>query len=159
MKSLVRSHARTMKQCLYDTIHHHPKLSIESIAEQLDMAPSYLYRAALPDMDMDGEKASGVRFPLKQIVPLIRITQDYQVLDHIEFTLGRVAVPLPPAEKKPVAEVNAAALNAVVKFGELIKEIQASLADGKITDEEQEDIDKEGRKAIQAIVVLLSGSV
>ncbi len=61
---------KTLKEALHNTIHRHPKLSVEAIAEQIGMTTIYLYRAALPDSDTDGPCASGMRFPLKQVVPL-----------------------------------------------------------------------------------------
>ena len=147
----------TLKDALHSTIHRHDSLTVEAIAEQLNMTPSYLYRAALPDPDTDGPNASGVRFPLKQLVPLIRVTGDYQVLDQVEFTLGRVAIPIPKPGTMTSKDIQANALDAVVQFGELMKELQSSLNDdGKISSREQKRIDKEGREAIQAITLLLS---
>ena len=156
MTGLVKQHVKTMKEALHDTLHRHPSLSIESIADQLDMAPSYLYRTALPDMDTDGERASGVRFPLKQLAPLIRVTGDYQVLDQIEWTLGRVAVQMPDCKQRSIKDIQSTALDATVRFGNLIKEIQISIEDGDISQDEQERIDKAGRKLIQEVVSLLS---
>ncbi|MGB3209456.1 MAG: phage regulatory CII family protein [Desulforhopalus sp.] len=155
MNSITKHQTKTLKDALYDTIHHNGSLTIEAIAEQLDMTKSYLYRSATPDADTDGERATGVRFPLKQLVPLIRTTGDFQVLDLIEFTLGRVALPLPKIGSLTTKDVHANALNAVVQFGDLIKEIQISIADGQISEKEQDRIDKEGREAIQAIMLLL----
>ncbi len=156
MNSLVKKQTKTMKECLYDTLHHHDTLSIEAIAEELDMTKSYLYRTALPDMDMDGEKATGVRFPLKQLVPLVRVTGDYQVLDQLEWSLGRVAITIPRHDKRSVSDTQKTALDATVRFGNLIKEIQQSLDDGVINSAEQQRIDKAGRKLIQEVVSLLS---
>ena len=59
-----QSHEEIKRVVIYRTIHHHDNLSVEAIAEELNMAPSYLARAALPDADMAGANASGVRFPL-----------------------------------------------------------------------------------------------
>lgn len=148
--------ARTLKDALYVTIHQNKKLSIEAIAEQLDMAPSYLYRSALPDMDIDGDKASGVRFPLKQLIPLIRATGDFQVLDLIEHTLGRAAVPLPVVTAKKTTDVRRQAMQAVVRFGELMKVLDESLDDEHMSLEEQEVVNKGGRDAIQSIMLLLT---
>jgi len=156
MNTITRHQTKTLKEALYDTIHHHHSLTVEAIAEQLDMPKSYLYRAALPDMDTDGENASGVRFPLKQLVPLIRTTNDYQVLDLIEFTLGRVAITIPNKNSTTVRDVQDNALSAMVEFGELIKEIQLAIADGNISDKEQERIERDGREAIQAIMLLIN---
>ena len=156
MKTIFNRQTKTLKQALYDTIHHHDSLTIEAIAEQLDMTPSYLYRAATADPDTDGDTASGVRFPLKQLVPLVRCTGDTQALDLIEFTLGRVAIPLPQKGTMSAEGVRANAMKAMAEFGELIGAIEGSLSDGQITADEQQRIDKEGREAIQSIMLLIS---
>jgi hypothetical protein len=145
--------AKTLKDALYTTIHNN-KLSIEAIADPLNMAPSYLYRAALPDPDTDGPNASGVRFPLRQLVPLIRITGDCGVLDLIEFQLGRVAIPIPKHHHDP-ADIQTKAIESVVKIGKLVKGIRDSISDGKISAKEQVLIEKEGREAIQSIMALI----
>ena len=36
----------TLKSILYEIIHHHPKKSLEQLAEEIDVSPSYLTRAA-----------------------------------------------------------------------------------------------------------------
>lgn len=157
MKAITKKTTKTLKEALYDTIHKSPCHSIAAIAEQLDMAESYLYRSALPDPDTDGPNASGVRFPLKKVVPLVLLTGDHQILDVMEFQVGRVAVPLPkPQENQNQDEIRARAMFAVVQFGDLIREVNDSIADGVISEKEQELIDKEGRATIQAICALLS---
>jgi len=157
MSSITRKTTKTLKEALYDTIHKSPNYSIAAIAEQLDMAESYLYRSALPDPDTEGPNASGVRFPLKKIVPLVLLTGDHQVLDVMEFQVGRVAIPLPrPNGSVTQQEVRTRAMDAVVQFGELMKEINESIADGHINEKEQARIDREGREAIQAICTLLN---
>lgn len=146
--------AATLKQALYKTIHHHPRLSVEAIAEELNMAPSYLARAALPDQDMS-DTGSGVRFPLKQLVPLIRTTNDYQVLDYIENSLGRVAVEIPCDCDTCFPILRDSALTAAAEFGDLMQEITRSCEDGKISTDEKERIVKEGWEAVQAIVKVI----
>ena len=145
----------TIKDALHNTIHRHDSLTVEAIAEQLNMTPSYLYRAALPDPDTDGPNASGVRFPLKQLVPLIKVTGDYQVLDTIEQLLGRVAVPVALNSSVTIKELQVSAINAASEFGEVMKEINDSIKDNKITDDERERIEKESWQAIQAIMQVI----
>jgi len=155
MKAIYHKLVKTLKQATYDTIHHHPTLSVEAIAEQMGMSASYLYRSATLDPDTDGPDASGVRFPLKQLIPLTRVTGDYQVLDLIEFTLGRIAIPLPQPGKGSTTDMQTKALNAVVEFGDLIREINFSITDGNISEEDRRRIEREGREAVQSIMVLL----
>lgn len=148
--------ARTLKEALYNTIHRHPRLSVEAIAEQLDMAPSYLYRAATPDPDTDGPNASGVRFPLKQLIPLVRATDDFQSLDFIERSLGRVAIPVERLQKTSVASLCRDAIHASAEFGDLMRELEASCEDGKLSTSERQRIAKEGWEAIRSIMAIVA---
>lgn len=143
----------TLKECLYDTIHRNRK-PLKAIAEEIGMAESYLTRAALPDQD-ESDTGTGCRFPLKRLIPLIRATGDFRVLDFIERSLGRVAVPLPDPAKSS-RDIYRLSLQSVREFGELMGTIEKSLEDGKLSKKETETIQREGHEAIQAIVNLLS---
>lgn len=142
----------TLKDCLYETIHKNPK-PLKLIAEEVGMSENYLTRAALPDPD-ESDTGSGCRFPLKKLIPLIRATGDFAILDHIEHSLGRVAIKMP----KPGASEDHfyhLTMKAVKEFGELMSEMDASLADGRLTEREISRLKKEGYEAIQAIMSLL----
>jgi len=145
---------KTLKQALYNTIHHHHSLSVEAIAEELNMSPSYLARAALPDTDMDEINGTGVRFPLKQLIPLIRTTGDFQSLDFIENTLDRVAIDIPESVAS-LKSLQNDAVRAAAEFGDLMTEISYSCDDNTITAEESERICKEGWEAITAIMRII----
>ena len=147
----------TLKQALYNTIHKHPRLSLEAIAEDINMSTSYLARAALPDTDMDERNTSGVRFPLKQLAPLIRATGDFQILDYIENSLGRVAVEIPTNKDTCFPILRDAALTAAAEFGDLMQEITKSCEDGEVSEAERDRITKEGWEAITAIVSVIKG--
>jgi hypothetical protein len=146
---------KTLKEALYNTIHRHPRLSISAMAEQLNMAESYLYRSALPDQDTDGPEASGVRFPLKQLVPLIRLTGDFQALDMIENSLGRVAIPIPSTEKISVDKLQTKAIHSASEFGRLMSEVHGAMVDGTISDREKQKICKAGWEAVTAIMQVI----
>ena len=88
---------KTLRECLYETIHRTHGRSLKLIAEEIGMSQSYLTRAALPDHDED-EGGSGCRFPLNKLVPLIKATNNYSVLDSLEASVGRVAVAMPKGE-------------------------------------------------------------
>lgn len=149
--------ARTLKEALYNTIHHHPTLSVEAIAEELGMAASYLYRSATPDPDTDGPNASGVRFPAKQLVPLIRVTSDYQTLDYMERALGRVAVVIPSPDNTDLSkELCRCALKAGAEFGQLMQAVEGAMDDGVVSEAERTRIAKEGWEAIQAIMAVVA---
>lgn len=146
---------RTLKDALHATIHRHPTKSVAAIAEEIGMSENYLYRAALPDQDMDGQ-GTGCRFPLKSLIPLVRSTNDFQVLDYIEFTLGRVSVSLPAVDRfQTVGDISRLAMLAAVEFGELMAATGKSLDDGDISAAEMKRIEREGYEAVQAIMALL----
>lgn len=156
---LSASHAdevRSLKEALHRTIHTHPTLSVQAIAEELDMSASYLYKAALPDTDTAGPDATGVRFPLKKLTALTRITNDFTVLDYIERMVGRVAFPLPPANTG-LQELHEAATEAIAEFGDVMRVYGEAVADKRITSEELDNFEVEAHEAIQAICNLLVG--
>lgn len=151
-----KKEARTLKEALYRTVHHHPALSVEAMAEQLIMAPSYLYRAVTPDPDTEGPEASGVRFPLRQLIPLIRITNDFQALDYIERALGRVGVPIPPVQESSLpGDICRGSITAAAEFGALMRELEYAIEDGRVTEGECERVGAAGWEAIQAIMAMI----
>ena len=142
----------TLRECLYQTIHRNGK-PLKAIAEEIGMSESYLSRSALPDME-DSETGTGCRFPLKKLIPLIHSTDDYSVIDSIEHSLGRGATRLPKASNDP-SDVCRLTMQSVKEFGQLMSEVEASMADGKISQKERSRIRKEGYEAVQAIVNLI----
>jgi hypothetical protein len=127
----------TLKDRLYDTIHRNHK-PLKAIAEEIGMSENYLARAALPDQE-ESDTGSGCRFPLKKLIPLIRATDNFSVLDYIEDSLGRVAITIPTMKttSKPVYRL---AMKADKEFGELMAELESDLADGKLNTSEKERI-------------------
>lgn len=143
----------TLKDCLYRTIHRNKK-PLKAIAEEIGMRENYLSRAALPDPE-ESETGTGCRFPLKRLIPLIRATGDYSVLDHIERSLGRVAVNLPAADAGSLRDVCRLALRAVSEFGELMREVEKSMSDDLVTASELERVQAEAYQAVAAILRLI----
>lgn len=145
--------SNTLREVLHNTIHCHPTLKVPVIAERIGISENYLYRAALPDQE-DSDTGTGCRFPLKKLIPLIQTTQDFSVLDHIEQSVGRVAVRIPQGAASN-SEICKLAMESVKEFGELMAELDSSLNDRKLTRDEVERINKEGYEAVQAIMALL----
>lgn len=142
----------TLREHTYETVHRNRK-PLKQIAEDVGMSVSYLTRCALPDTE-ENENGSGCPFPLKKLVPVVRATGDFQMLDHIEHELGRVAIVLPkPNASHP--QVYKLTLRAVKEFGELMGNLDESMADGRLTDKERDHVIHEGQEAMQAIVNLL----
>ena len=145
---------KTIKECLYDTIHRNKK-PLKLIAEEIGISESYLTRSALPDTE-ESDTGTGCRFPLKKLVPLIRATGDYSVLDNIEHNLGRFGVALPPPVAAPPADVCLQTMKAVADFGDLVRTVYQAIADNKIKPNERDQILGGGYKTVQSILVLMS---
>ena len=145
---------KTLTECLYETIHKNKK-PLKLIAEEIGVSDSYLTRAALPDSE-DSDTGTGCRFPLKKLISLIKATNDYTVLDCIENNLGRVAITLPTLAKASTADVCRLTMQSMKEFGKLIGNVEEATEDGKVTTVENEKIQAEGYKAIQAILSLMA---
>lgn len=144
----------TLKDCLYSTIHRNRK-PLKLIAEEIGMSENYLTRSALPDPE-ESDTGSGCRFPLKKLIPLIRATGDFSVLDLIEDSLGRVAIPVPRANES-MKDICRLTMKSVKEFGELMAVLDASMTDGRLTKNEVASLQGEGYDAIQAITNLIHG--
>jgi len=144
----------SLREHIYDTIHRNEK-PLKLIAEETSMSENYLTRTGLPDHD-ESETGSGCNFPLKKLIPVIKSTDDYQIVDHIEESLGRVAYRLPRA-LGALNDVVRLSMVSIREFGELMSSLEQGIADGRLTDKERSMIAKEGYEAVQAIVSLLKG--
>lgn len=146
--------SNTLRETLYVTIHRNKK-PLKVIAEEIGVSENYLTRAALPDVE-DSDTGTGCRFPLKKLIPLIRATNDYSVLDHIEHSLGRFGVLLPPPAGTLTADVCRLAMKSVTEFGELMSHVELATDGNKIKPVERENILREGYQAVQAIMSLMA---
>jgi hypothetical protein len=144
----------TLRDSLYNTIHRNKK-PLKLIAEEIGISENYLTRAALPEPE-ETETGSGCRFPLKKLVPLIRATNDFSVLDVIEHSLGRFGVLLPPPAGTPTADICRLTMKSIAEFGELVSEIERSLSDNKVSKKEREKIVREGYQAVEAILSMVA---
>ena len=143
----------TLKDSLFRTIHRNRK-PLKVIAEEIGMSENYLTRAALPDSE-ESDTGTGCRFPLNKLIPLIKATSDFGVLDWIEQNLGRVGVVILPRKQKSVSDICRLTMCAVKEFGDLAGEVEKSITDDVLTQKECERIQKEGYHAIQAIATLM----
>lgn len=140
-----------LKTHLHGTIHRHQVKTVPQIADDLGISSSYLYRAALP---CDGETATGCRFPLDLLIPLVRSTGDYQVLDYLEAAVGRVAIAL-PAGTAGTRELAASVCRTVKEFGDVAREAGAAIADGTVTRGEAERVERESLELVREIMALV----
>jgi hypothetical protein len=144
---------KTLRECLYETIHRTQDRSLKLIAEEIGMSQSYLTRAALPEQDED-DGGSGCRFPLNKLVPLIKATNNYSVLDSLEASVGRVAVAMPKGESS-LHDVCRLAMQSVKKFGDLMGIVGQGITNEGLWPDEKKKIKKEGYDALAAITALL----
>ena len=79
--SFARGEMDALKKQLWITIHSNKK-GVETIAFELGISPSYLYRAVLPGQ-------SGCRFPLDLLLGLMSVTGDYRVLEFVAGEANR----------------------------------------------------------------------
>lgn len=76
---------RSVKTILYNTIHRNKK-TVEQLADEIGISASYLYRSGLP---LD---ESGVKFPVDYLIPLMRATKNYELLEHLANLCGYLLV-------------------------------------------------------------------
>lgn len=143
---------QTIREALYDTVHRNKK-PLKAIAEEIGLSENYLTKMVLADKE-ESETGTGCRFPLSKIIPVIRATGDFSVLDCIERSLGRVAIKTPPPTSASLRDVCRLSLRAVSEFGELMETVERGLADGTVTEAELDRVKKEAGEAFQAIVNL-----
>ena len=82
---------KDLKIQLHLTVHSSKK-SVEEIADECGISTSYLYRSCL-------EGDSGCKFPLELLIPLMRSTGDYRVLDRLCRISESYRVPMPRVRK------------------------------------------------------------
>jgi hypothetical protein len=105
---------RDLKSTLYTTVHGSKK-SVEQIADEIGVSPSYLYRACL-----EGE--SGCRFPLDLLIPLMNATGDYSLLEHLNARCERITVSMPR-----VARLKAKDPQAINEIGRSFNEVMGQV--------------------------------
>ena len=140
----------TLKDALYQTVHG-SELSIAAIADEIDMSANYLYKSCLPDPDMD-DRATGVRFPLKKLLPLCRVTKDYTVIRFLAHSTGYALIPINRNHANDCNSVQQLAMDSAAEFGDLMRVIHTATADRVISAAERAQITKEGWEAIEAIL-------
>jgi hypothetical protein len=134
-----RKHCRLGRSCQHDTLAdalyctiHHADVGTTQIAESLGVRRGYLLDAANPDRE-------DVQFQARLLVPLVRVTGNYCVLDLLEHQVRRVAASI-PADVTPGAEGPADIFNHAAALldeaNAVIQEARRSIADQVITGDE-----------------------
>jgi len=77
----------TLKDYIYETIHRNSK-NIKILADELGISENLLYKYGY-----DGD--NGTDLPLGRLIPLMKVTENYTILQHIAHLCGFVCVKLP----------------------------------------------------------------
>jgi len=144
---------KTLKDAIYE-VAHRSKKPLKDLAEEIDMSPNYLTRAALPDLEeSETGTASGCNFPLKKVAPITLASGNFAILDHLESRVGRVGILL-PTNNGSLSDICKLSLKSVEEFGHLMSEVTKSLDDNTIQPDELSRIQKECYHAQQAMAAL-----
>ncbi len=92
--------SQSIKTLLYKTIHRNSK-SAAQLADEIGISYSYLCRAGLPNDE------SGVKFPLENLIPLMKAAGDYSVLHHLNTLCGFLTVKSPRGFRDKLDEAEA----------------------------------------------------
>ena len=88
-----------IKDVLYETVHENKK-PVKQIADEIGISSNYLYRSALPDDE------SGVKFPLQNVIPLMKATNNYSLLRHIAKVSGFITIKMPVMKSEKKDEID-----------------------------------------------------
>lgn len=78
-----RSHRdETLEEILHRIIHHDPQFSLAQLAEELGVSEYVLYEWANPKQKR--------QFPLSRLLPLMKITGDTAIIEHLAARVGLV---------------------------------------------------------------------
>jgi len=78
---------QNFKTILYNTIHRNKK-SIDQIADEIGVSSNSLYRYCI-----EGE--SGSEMPARRLVPLMKATENFELLKHLAYLCGFVCIKMP----------------------------------------------------------------
>lgn len=138
---------RTLKEVLHDLLQASP-VRMKVLAENIGVSYSYLANAGNPDLP-------DFQFQLRYIIPLIHLTNDYQVLDYIEAACGRVAIPVPNKDID-LDTVSTELCRTIKEFGDMASSTASALADSRISKSEAKNIEQETMELISQAMTFLS---
>lgn len=139
---------RDIYNLLYKAVHHAPSgASPKQLADALGVVPNTLIKRVNADYP---ERS----FYVEDIPALTDITGDDAPLHFLCEKSGGVFLRIPQVEPSKVP-VHVACMDAVNRFGELMSECSAALADGRITPAESDQLADFGYRAVHEILRLL----
>lgn len=135
----------TLQEAIYEVVHHSKKPA-KVIAEECGMGLSHLTRAALPK-----EGGSGYNLPADKINPITASSQNYIILDVLEWGNRRIGIDLLSMKDKSSDDICRLTMDSVKEFGELVAAIRKALNNNKLEPKERKQIWREGYQALQVI--------
>lgn len=126
---------------IYDTVHN-SGLAPKQLAELLGMSHQVLLNKANPQCEAN-------KFSIHELMAVQRHTQTYRIAEAMCLELGVNVVG--PAKEK-AASLMEAMLTVVSECGDVARAVHDSLADGKLTDRERNEMQREINEAIDALM-------
>jgi hypothetical protein len=126
----MRAKYESWKEALWDTVHRSTKPA-KAIADDLGIHPTTLNKAC--EEDQLSENLSS-----KHLTALVQSADNLACLDYLEEKAGRVAFPIPKCTDALLGKQTA---DAIIEFGEWLREQGDAASDGVITSEEFGRID------------------
>lgn len=130
MSTKVRAKYESWKEALWDTVHRSTKPA-KAIADDLGIHPSTLGKACEEDQPQENLSS-------KHLTALVQSADNLACLDYLEEKAGRVAFKIPQCTDALLGKQTA---DAIIEFGEWLREQGDAAADGVITSEEFARID------------------
>lgn len=118
----------------------------KAIAEEIGKP----YTTLLREINQHDE---GAKLGVHDFSLITRITADFEALDFMERSLGRVAFSLPKSQPS-MKRLHSKVAESLKEFGEFVEAVGDSMADGRITAEEIQRVKKEGYDLIQVVALL-----
>lgn len=129
-KALPISTHETLRAALADVVHR-SELKAAAQAEALGISYSYLCNAANPNLD-----GQGFDYQLRLLIPHVKLTGNYAVLDFLERAVGRVALALPADPHHTPSDLRQGMLAVTRELGESVAALERALKDGKLSSSE-----------------------
>lgn len=117
------------------TVIHAVRGQVKVIAQEVPASEAAVWRVA----DINNAEALKAWW----IPAICRVTGSFAILDAIEREVGRVAFSLPQATHADHVDVVQHTGRSMQEFAEVLSRVSHSIADGTITDQERQHIDRE----------------
>lgn len=140
----------TFVDCIHEAIHSGDRGKAQRVASRMGIPYHTLAKYAL---GCNGDEKPH-RLPAELLPSLVIASESFLPLDHIEASVGRVAIVLPDGAGG-LSELAGRVCATVREFGDLARVAGESLRDGKVTRREAESMEREGYEVVREIMALI----